>query len=101
MASSGFDLLKSLYWCPELQLAVEKGVYIILASSGITVAEALLMTFSGYMASKNKQVIQRQFTRSSKTASIPEWGAGRQRTAPNVGSQSGSGSSCSITRLLV
>ena len=54
VSQPGGDLLKSNNWSPELQLAVEKAVDSVLAASGFSVAEVLLMNFAGYMASKNK-----------------------------------------------
>ena len=98
VSQSGDDLLMSTNWSPELQLAVEKGLDSALAASGLSVAEILFMTFAGCMQNKNKPFFQRQFAKKGKITSIPECGAGRRRKDSK--SQSISGSSSSITRLL-
>ena len=69
----------------------------IVLPTGFAVAEVLLMTFNGYMQSKNKTLYQRQFT-SRGLSSIPDWGAGRRRKESQLGSNSSSSSS--ITRRL-
>ena len=94
---AGTNLLNVLNWGPDLQIIFEEVLRKIVSPTGFTVAEVLLMTFNGYMQSKNKNPYQRKFT-SRGFSLIPDWGAGRRRTESQLGSSSSSSSS--ITRRL-